>query len=96
MGVVCKYYVHIGFGGESVCICLSPLLFPFRGGRPGALSSAYKADCADFTDWMSLLPSNIMEEISPQRKYLKPFISMETLRRRAHLYESMAKRQVFH
>ena len=70
MGVVCKYSVHIGFGGEFVCICLSPLLFPFRGGRPGALSSAYKADCADFTDWMSLLPSNIMEEISPNKEVL--------------------------
>ena len=35
----------------------------FLKGESPTISSKYKADQADFTDWMALLPSNIMEEI---------------------------------
>ena len=41
------------------------LLFPHRGGRTEALSSACKIDQADFTDWMSFLTSNFIKEINP-------------------------------
>ena len=40
----------------GVCVfVLHPLFFPYRGDRKLALSSAYKTDRADFTDWMSCL-----------------------------------------
>ena len=53
-------------GGGCVCVfVLRLLLFPYRGGRTRALSSAYKSDQVDFTDWMSFLTSNLMEEIGP-------------------------------
>ena len=42
---------------------LRPLLFLYRGGRSRALSSACKSDQVDFTDWMSFLTPNLMEEI---------------------------------
>ena len=35
------------------------------------LSSARKTDQANFTDWMSILPSNLMEEISPNTAALR-------------------------
>ena len=31
---------------------------------------AYKSDRADFSDWMTFLPSNLMEEISPNTEAL--------------------------
>ena len=34
-------------------------------GKMRALSSNYKLDQDDLTDWMDFLPSNPMEEISP-------------------------------
>ena len=56
-----------------MCVCVfvsRPLLFPYRGGRMQALSIACKTDQDEFTDWMSILPSNLMEEISPDAKPL--------------------------
>lgn len=40
------------------------LLLPDRGGKKWALSSSCKTDWADFTDLMSLLPSDLMEDMS--------------------------------
>ena len=40
---------------------LRPFLFPYEGCRTRALSSACKADQADFTNQMSFLPSNLMD-----------------------------------
>ena len=54
-----------------VCVCvfvLCPLLFPYRGGRTQAFSSAPLTDKADFK--MCFLPSNLMEEISPNTEAL--------------------------
>ena len=51
----------------SMCMCLFVLhssLLPHSGGRTKALISACKIDQADFTDWVSILPSNLVEEIS--------------------------------
>ena len=49
----------------SVCVfILHPLLFPYRGARTWVLSSPCKTDWADFIDWMSFLPSNLIEEIN--------------------------------
>ena len=39
-------------------------LFPYKGVRVRVLSSAFKTDQADFSDWMSFLPSNLMKEVS--------------------------------
>ena len=41
------------------------LLFSSRVGRTRALRSECKIDRADFTDWMSFLPSNLVEKTSP-------------------------------
>lgn len=49
---------------------LHHLLFPFRGGKTRALNSECKADQDNFTDWMSFLPSNLVEEITPNPKAL--------------------------
>ena len=46
------------------------LLSPSSGGRTQPLSSGCKTDKADFTDWVSSLPSNFMEEISPNPEAL--------------------------
>ena len=50
-----------------VCLCVSVyvfvlclLLLPSREGRTLALKSECKIDQADFTDWMSFLPSDLM------------------------------------
>ena len=51
-------------------VFLCPLLFPCREGRKQALSSVSKSDQADFTDWVFYLPSNHMEEISPNTETL--------------------------
>ena len=51
---------------------LHPLLFPSGGGRKWALSSEYKIDQVNFTDWMSFLTSNkkwkatLIQKLSPQ------------------------------
>ena len=34
-------------------------------GKMGALSSNYKVNQDDLTDWMDFLPSNLMEKTSP-------------------------------
>ena len=41
------------------------LLFLSRKGRTWALNSECKIDYADFTDWLSFLTSNIIEENNP-------------------------------
>ena len=41
------------------------LLFPSRGARTQILSGEFRINQADYTDWMSFLPPNLMEEISP-------------------------------
>ena len=64
-----------------MCVCvlvLRLLLSPYRGDRMQALSSTCKTDQADFTDWMSFLTSNLMEEISVNTE---PLISMEKLQK---------------
>lgn len=43
---------------------LCPLLFPYREGNER--NSACKTDQTNFTDWMSFLPSNLIEEIGPK------------------------------
>ena len=43
---------------------LRPVLFSKRGGSRWALTSRYKTDRADFTDWMYVLPHKLMEEIN--------------------------------
>ena len=50
------------------CVCmfiLYPLSFPSIGVRLYDVSSECQVDQAGFKDWMSILPSNLMEEISP-------------------------------
>ena len=61
---------------------LGPSLFPSKRGRTRVLSSECKTDQADFPDWMSFLPSNLMEEINPIREALtnKSFLSIEQLK----------------
>ena len=61
---------------------LGPLLFPSKRGRTRVLSSECKTDQADFPDWMSFLPSNLMEEINPIPEALtnKSFLSIEQLK----------------
>ena len=62
---------------------LGPLLFPSKRGRTRVLSSECKTDQADFSDWMSFLQSNLMEEISPIPEALsinKSFLSIEQLK----------------
>ena len=56
-----------------VCVCvhvLRSLLYPTIRGRMCALSSECKTDQAHFTDWMSFLQSNFMEEIGPNPELL--------------------------
>ena len=60
-----------------VCVCfvcvfvLRLLLLPSREGRTLALRSECKIDQADFTDWMSFLPSDLIEEISQDSDVLR-------------------------
>ena len=55
-----------------------------RGLGRRLLSFACKTNQADFTCWMSFLPSNFIQEISPYTeafgKYLKSLISMGKLK----------------
>ena len=54
---------------ESNCVfILIPLLFRYRRGRMRVLSSACKTGEADFADWMSLLPSNLMRQSALTQK----------------------------
>ena len=46
-------------------LVLRSLLFPSRRGRTSSLSSECRTDQAHFTDCMSILPSDLLEEISP-------------------------------
>ena len=64
----------------SVCICftsfITPLPTPLDRGQVAGFKLGIHIDETDFTDWMSFLPSNIMEEISSQGRYLKPVINI--------------------
>ena len=57
-----------------VCVCLASvfsfLLYLTRRGRTWILSSDCKTDQADFTDWMSFLTCDPMEEIPPNPEAL--------------------------
>ena len=68
-----------------VCVCFASFIIAYRGCRMWALSSSCKTDQGDFTDWVFFLPSNLVEEINSDiealSKSLKPFISMEKLKR---------------
>ena len=59
---VCVFVCVSGDGWVGV---LSPLLFLSREGRLGTLRFEFKTEQADFTDWMSSMPFNFTEEISP-------------------------------
>ena len=68
-----SWFEHFWIKYVYVCMCvcvfvLCPLLFPYRGGRTQAFSSASLTDKADFK--MCFLPSNLMEEISPNTEAL--------------------------
>ena len=47
-------------------------LFPYGGGRTWALSSVYKTDQAEFTDWMPFLPSNLNRLYLSLNALIKP------------------------
>ena len=52
----------------KACVCffnLCHLLFHYKRGYTQALCCACKTDQADFIDWMSFLPHNFVENISP-------------------------------
>ena len=53
------------------------LLFFFRGGRALALRFEWKIEHADLTDWMSFLPTSLVEEVrsTPETLSSKPFIT---------------------
>ena len=44
---------------------LRPFLFPYRVVTTRAFDSASKTEQADFADFMSFLPFNLLEKISP-------------------------------
>ena len=48
----------------SCAFVLRPTSLPTKVGRTSALSSKYKIDETDFTDWRFFLSSNLMAEIS--------------------------------
>ena len=71
---------------------LRPLSFHYKWAKVRDLSSACQTDQADFTDWMSFILSNLMEEINPNpealsAKYLKTFISKGALKRQWFRYK---------
>ena len=45
-------------------------MYVYRRNRTCALSSKCKTDQAHFTDWISFLQSNLMEEIGPNPELL--------------------------
>ena len=53
------------------------LLFFFRGGRALGLRFDWKIEHADLTDWMSFLPTSLVEEVrsTPETLSSKPFIT---------------------
>ena len=53
------------------------LLFFFRGGRALALRFEWKIEHADLTDWMSFLPTSLVEKVrsTPETLSSKPFIT---------------------
>ena len=68
----------------SVCVCvcacvfvLDLLLLFFSGGRTLALTFEWKTEYADFTDWMSFLPTSLVEKVisNPEHLSSKSFIS---------------------
>ena len=59
-------------------LLLNPLLISSTGGVVQVLSSEWKINQADFTEWMSFLSSNSEPySRSPQHIKLKPFIGKE-------------------
>ena len=46
------------------------IMYVYRRNRTCALSSKCKTDQAHFTDWISFLQSNLMEEIGPNPELL--------------------------
>ena len=53
------------------------LLFFFRGGRTLALRFEWKIEHADLADWMSFLPTSLVEKVRsiPETLSSKPFIT---------------------
>ena len=51
-------------------LLIGSLLFHYRGGRIGALSSEYKINQADFTDRLPFQPSSPVEIITPNPETL--------------------------
>ena len=49
---------------------LHPLLFLYKKGRARALISECETNQGDFTIWIYFLPSNLIEEISPNTEGL--------------------------
>ena len=49
---------------------LHPLLFLYKKGRARALISGCETNQGDFTIWIYFLPSNLIEEISPNTEGL--------------------------
>ena len=70
-----------------VCVLVRPLLFCTKRGKMWVLSSECKIDQTDFTNWVSFLPSNLMEEIRPNldvhsvNTFLKLCFSTEELKK---------------
>ena len=76
--------------GVRACVCVGTCSFDVLcyslGGVRTDLKLWMQIDQAGFTDWMSLLSSTLIKDISlkhrsPQRKYIQPFISMEQLKK---------------
>ena len=77
MSIYCYYYLLYRplvcicvFVCVYVCVCvfdLHPLLFPAIGRRTCTLRSGCKIDKANFEVWMSFIPCNFLEEISPHQ-----------------------------
>lgn len=55
---------------DMCMLTLCPYLFSNGRGRTSSLSSAFKTNQTDFTDWMSYLSSNVMEKTSPNTEVL--------------------------
>ena len=53
-----------------VCVRFTSFIISLERGRTRALSSACKINQADFIDYMSFLPSNLMQEINPNTEAL--------------------------
>ena len=65
-------FIAQGFWNLDVCVCfINPLLFPTRRVKTRALKLWMQLGQADFTDWISFLPYNLAEEISPNPDALR-------------------------